>query len=360
MAQASSKGAATPAPPADRAALLAGLGGWLERRIGDACDLAIGDVVEPGQGFSNTTLCFRATWREAAGAPRERRLVARIQRDSGCPLLADIFHQWRVMAAIAANSEVAAPRLAWAEESPAVLGAPFFLMDWIEGRVPADYPSYHAEGWFADLPEADRSRGWWNAVAEMARLHRIDWRAFPFLAQGRTETPDAGFYLEHFVRRWFDWAANGRRYPFIEEAIAELERRKPATNQAGLVWNDARMGNTMFAADLSVAALLDFEVATLGPAEIDVGWWLYAEDIFTEHLGAPRNPAVPRREAARAGLERLYGRPLVDLDYFEALAALKHAVISIKAYGNDKKDDSGNSGGFAFATRRLERYLESA
>src|SRR3546814_13575259 len=92
-------------------------------------------------------------------------------------------------------------------------------MDCIDGRVPPDFPSYHAQGWFAEnLDAAGRDRMWWNGIEEMERLHRIDWRAFPFLAPGLEQAPTAVFYPDKFVSHWVDWRAQGPSFPVIEQS----------------------------------------------------------------------------------------------------------------------------------------------
>ncbi len=337
---------------------------WLQDRTAGASDLRIGQVIEPSQGLSSKTILFEASWVTDAQT-HSRGLVARIGRQTACPLLGDIFHQYRVMAAIRAASAAPVPTLVLAESDAAVLGAPFFLMDQVKGRVPGDFPSYHQQGWFAEaLSPAQRELAWWNGVKAMAQVHRAGWQPFGFLAPhgaaALTEPPTAGDYLEHFIAAWFTWAAEGQSYPLLEAAIRHLSETQPASEdqQAGLVWNDARMGNTMFGPDLQVAALFDFEVASLGPPEIDLAWWLYAEDIFSLQFGHPRLAGIPSRAEAIRGFEQLYGRAMPHFEYFEAIAALKHAVISIRDYRNSKKikkpDALPN-----FATGRLAAYLQA-
>jgi aminoglycoside phosphotransferase (APT) family kinase protein len=261
------------------------------------------------------------------------------------------------MEAVGANSDVLVPKLVAAEPDASVLGAPFFLMEQVEGRVPSDFPPYHAEGWFKDLAPAQRTQTWWNGIREMSRLHQVSWKAYPFLAEGATEMPTAGFYLQKSVRAWYDWAAEGRKFPIIDEGFRRLMDRQPATSQAGLVWNDARMGNTMFKYDLGVASLFDFDTASLGPAEIDMAWWLHMEDLFGCGFGPGKLEGTPNREQAMQGFEGVYGRPLVDFEYFEAVASLRHAVISVRSYGNGKIDDPSYATGLGWATERLQRYL---
>ncbi|MDB5686269.1 MAG: hypothetical protein JWR77_858 [Rhizorhabdus sp.] len=313
-------------------ALMQRLSAWLSARLPGAPEVAIRDVVEPAQGFSSRTILFTAAWGDT-----ERPLVARLQRDVAVPMLADVFHQYRVMRAVAGASDVRVPQIDFAEEDPAVLGTPFFLMDRINGRVPSDFPSYHAEGWFADLTAAEREQSWWNGITEMERLHRIDWRQFPFLNDAAGEAPTAGFYLEHFVARWFDWAAQGQSFPIVEDTLRFLLANQPPIHRSGLVWNDARLGNTMFRPDLGIASLLDFEVASLGPPEIDLAHWMYLDDIFSLNFGISRIAGIPDEAAAIAGFERIYGWKMPWFSFYQAIAALKILVLSIRDYSNDKK-----------------------
>lgn len=326
----------------DAAFPAARLATWLSARLPGATGVEVRDVVEPAQGFSSRTVLLTACWSEG-GIARSRPLVARLQRDVAVPMLADVFHQYRVMRAIAEHSSVRVPTIDFKEDDPAVLGAPFFLMDRIDGRVPPDFPSYHVEGWIADLDDAGRERHWWNGVREMHRLHTIDWRAFPFLADGRTDAPPSVFYLEKFVANWFDWAADGRSFPVIEEALRFLIANPPSGQQWGLVWNDARLGNTMFRLDGEVASLFDFEVATLGPPEVDLAHWMYLDDVFSLNFGVPRISGIPQEAEAIAGFERLYGRPMPYFSYYLAVAALKILILSVRDYSNNKTMDSPDS-----------------
>jgi aminoglycoside phosphotransferase (APT) family kinase protein len=336
--------------------LMQRLSGWLSARLLGTPSVEIRDVVEPTQGFSSRTILFTALWQEGSQVI-ERPLVARLQRDVAVPMLADVFHQYRVMRAIAGVSDVRTPKIDFAETDPTVLGTPFFLMDRIDGRVPSDFPSYHAEGWFADLTAADRNRSWWNGIVEMERLHRIDWRQFSFLSDGSESPPTAGYYLDAFVAHWFDWAAQGQSYPAVEESLKFLIANQPPVHQVGLVWNDARLGNTMFRTDLEVASLLDFEVASLGPPEIDLAHWMYLDDIFSLNFGIPRIDGIPDEAEAIAGFERTYGWKMPYFSYYQAVAALKILVLSIRDYSNDKKM-AAPAALPEFLVDRLDMYVE--
>ena len=332
------------------------LGEWLSARIAGAPAVEIRDVREPAQGFSSRTVMFTAAWTEG-GVPHERPLVARLQRDVAVPMLADVFHQYRVMRAIAAHSSVRVPTIDFMEDDPAVLGTPFFLMDRVEGRVPPDFPSYHEKGWIAEeLDAAERGRLWWNGIREMHRLHAIDWRAFPFLANGATAAPGAVFYLENFVARWYDWASDGRSFPQIEEALAFLIANPAPSRQSGCVWNDARLGNTMFRRDGEIASLFDFEVASLGPPEVDLAHWLYLDDVFSLNFGIAPIDGLPDEAEAITGFERIYGWPMPYFSYYQAVAALKILILSVRDYSNNKTMETPDALP-DFLVGRVELYL---
>lgn len=348
---------ADPAAAPDATGLMRQVGDWLSLQIPGTPPIDIRDVVEPTQGFSSRTILFTAVAARESGW-KERSFAARLQRDVAVPMLSDVFHQYRVMRAIADHSEVKVPHIEFAEKSGDVIGTPFFLMDRLDGRVPPDFPSYHAEGWFAEtLTAPDRARAWSNGVTEMERLHRIDWRAFPFLAPGLEQTPTAVFYLQNFIARWFDWAAQGQAFPVIEEALRFLIANPPPAERAGLVWNDARLGNTMFRPDgTEVVSLLDFEVATVGPAEIDLAHWLYLDDIFSANFGIARIAGIPDEEEAISGFERIYGHKMPYFSYYLAVAALKILILSVRDYSNGKTMDTPDALP-GFLVERLRHYL---
>jgi aminoglycoside phosphotransferase (APT) family kinase protein len=103
---------------------------------------------------------------------------------------------------------------------------------------------------------------------------------------------------------------------------------RPAVEYTGVVWGDARVGNIIFDDDLAVAAMVDWEGASVGPPEIDVGWWLMFETYLCEAQGLARPAGIPGRDATVARYEELAGRSLVDIGYFEILAGLVFSLIN--------------------------------
>src|SRR3546814_9868104 len=146
-------------------------------------------------------------------------------------MLADVFFQYNVMKAIGENSDTAIPNIPFVERTGAVLDEPFFLMDRVEGRVPTDFPGFHGEGWVFDLPEADRTRLWWNGIKAMEKLHRIGWEMFPFLAKQTEERPGHCFNMQNCMTPCMTLAAQAQPFHTVVDA------RGYKTNNARKTYN---------------------------------------------------------------------------------------------------------------------------
>jgi len=305
---------------------------WLSEQMPDASDVALSNVDTPSQGFSNETAYFDASWTED-GQRREESMVARIQ-PTGYQLFLDndVMLQWRMMRAIAASSDVPVPPLFFAETDPSVLGSPFFVMGKVEGRVPQQLPPYHVAGWLVDdLSLEQRETLWFNAIDTLGAIHRLDWHDdFAFLDRpGRGEI-GLDRYLG-WVEDWYAWATKGREFELADAAMLYLREHQPDDPAVGVVWGDACLGNVMVADDLSVAAILDWEMAALGPGEADLGWWLFMDEMFCEGFSLPRLEGIPSRDATIERYEHRVGRTVDDIEYYRLLAAMRMAVVTIRS-----------------------------
>jgi aminoglycoside phosphotransferase (APT) family kinase protein len=97
-----------------------------------------------------------------------------------------------------------------------------------------------------------------------------------------------------------------------------------------LVWGDPRVGNMIFSDDLTVAAAIDWEVASIGPAEIDLAHWLFFDEFTTEAAGVKRLDGWPDRETTIARYQELSGRTVRDLEFFEIMDRLFMATTLIR------------------------------
>ncbi|MDA8359007.1 MAG: phosphotransferase family protein [Actinomycetota bacterium] len=313
--------------PHDVAATLAR---WLATRLPAGAGPVVDDVQAPvSNGFSNETVLCRASWSER-GEPVHRRLVVRVAptRNTLFPD-ADFSIQYRVMEVLAdAGIGLPLPPLGWFEDDPSWLGVPFFTMDHVDGLVPADNLPYTMEGWVVDAAPRDQEHLWWSGLEAMATVHRADWRHLElgWLVERLPGRPGVDQQLAYY-RRFLDWTARGRPQPIAEAAWEWLvAHRPPEDGEPVLCWGDARPGNIIWR-DFVPAAVLDWEMATLGPPELDLGWWLYFDRQFSEGLGVARPPGFPDREETVARYAELVGRPLADLEYYEVLAGFRFSVI---------------------------------
>jgi aminoglycoside phosphotransferase (APT) family kinase protein len=301
---------------------------WLRPRLG--ADVVVSDLVVPdGSGYSNETLIFRVAW-TAEGEPRTADLAARL-RPIGYAVFPeyDLSLQYRCLESVAAHSTVPVPRVRWFEPGEAALGAPFFVMDRVEGQVPPDSPPYTAGGWLFDASPADQASLHRRALEVLASLHRLDWEdGFGFLERHDLGPPGMASQLAA-GRAYLVWAAEGGSLPLHEAALAWLEANRPDEPPIGLNWGDARIGNMMFR-DFEPVAVFDWEMATLGPAEVDLAWWLVLERYSAEGNGQPPLPGFPSREDTIARYEQLLGRPVRDLEYYEVWAALRFAIVLVR------------------------------
>ena len=305
---------------------------WLKRRLPGLTDLeVIGIHAAKGAGFSAETFFLDLHYHDA-GKAKTRSLVLRRQLVAdGLFMNADLGVQGSVMTALAKQSRVRVPRVVGVESDPSILGAPFLVMDKVEGRMVPQTPNYNKSGWLKDLPPARRFEVWRNAIEAMSEVHGVDRRNdFDCLAPGSRGEAGLTSYLD-WVAQWLRWSLRGRSHPVAESVIEYLRRDQPKDSSVGVLWGDATPANTLFGDDLSVRALLDWEMAALGPGEVDLGWWLYFDELFGAGMGVERLAGLPDRDDTIALYESLAGRVVGDMHYYEVLANLRMTIITMRA-----------------------------
>jgi aminoglycoside phosphotransferase (APT) family kinase protein len=225
------------------------------------------------------------------------------------------------------HSQIPVPRVLWNESDSSVLGRAFFVMEQIAGEVPADDPPFLMGGWLHDATPEEQSTAQRSLVEQLAALHRLDplELGFEFLdrpqfgAQGLEQ--DLGYW-----RHYLDWVSEGGALPVLESAYEWCEKHAPRqTGPAVLNWGDARYGNVIYGTDYRPAAIIDWEMALLGPAEIDLGWFIFLHN--TALMWLKDLPGF----RGQTELVQLYtselGREVSDLHYFEAWAGFRAAAI---------------------------------
>ncbi len=232
------------------------------------------------------------------------------------------------------------PQLLAACDDETVIGAPFYLMERVDGHVIVD-----------DLPEALDDRAGRAAACDelvdaLVELHAVDWQA---TALGQLARNSA--YVDRQLRRFNGlWEHNRtREVPDVEHVARWLEDHRPPAGPETIVHGDYRLGNVIYAetAPARLLAIFDWEMATVGDPLADVGYlcamWIEADDPdrgMYEVNGITRGEGFRRREDLIARYERGSGRAVGDVRYYEVLALWKSAIFM---EGNYRRAHSGLS-----------------
>lgn len=301
-------------------------------------------TVESGidsNGMSSETIVLTGQW-DQDGEQVQQKWVARVApTQADVPVFSSyrLDHQFEVMRLAGELTDVPVPTMRWLENTGSVLGTPFFLMDHVEGIVPPDVMPYTFGGnWFFDAP-ADKQRELQDSTVEvLAKLHSIPnaTNTFDFLTQA--DPPGDTALRRHFgwLKEWYDFSVPDiGNSPLVERALSWLEDNFPddvAATEPVLVWGDSRVGNVLYR-DFRPVAVLDWEMACVGPRELDVAWMVFAHMVFQELCGLAGLPGLPevlREDDVRATYRALTGVELGDLTWFYAYSAVVWACVFMR------------------------------
>lgn len=239
----------------------------------------------------------------------------------------DMAREHRVIAALA-GSAVPVPPVFGLCTDPDVNGAPFFVMGFVDGVV------LHDSAAAATLPDSVRGPLGLDVADVLAALHRLRPADIGLGDLGRHEN-----YIARQLKRWrAQWEqTRTHEVPAMDAAARLLEARIPVQQRSCLVHGDYRLGN-MIVAGGRVAALLDWELCTLGDPLADLGYlantWLMPEDLCgdvedtmpTTAGGFPACEALFARYAAQTGFD------LEAIDYYRAFSHWRIAAIRQGVY----------------------------
>jgi aminoglycoside phosphotransferase (APT) family kinase protein len=285
-----------------------------------------------GEGHSNITFLI-----ERGG---ERFVLRRPPRPPIPPSAHDVLREARLLTAVQ-DAQVRTPPVLAVCADESVIGAPFYVMEYIEGvvvttRMP---PAL-------DSPD-ERRRAGEQLVDALAEIHAVDWRACGLEGYGRPTG-----YLERQLRRFTGlWEHNKtRELPVIQELADWLADNMPDSPESTIVHGDYRLGNVMLAHDAParVIAIFDWELSTIGDPLADVGYmtvtWAEPQDpadtSFASLSAVTRQSGFPTREELIERYEAHTGRSMSALNWYQSLALWKAAVFM---EGNLKRFQAGAS-----------------
>ena len=307
--------------------------------------------VEPvGEGHSNVTYALRRDGAEL--------VLRRPPRGPLPPSAHDVLREARVLKALAGRARV--PTVVAACDDLAVIGAPFYVMERLEGDVIT-----------SALPPAldaleDRRRVGEELVDALVEVHAVDWRAAGLEGFGKPTG-----YLERQLRRFLGlWEHNRtREIPAVEAVAQWLRDHRPESGPATVVHGDYRLGNAMFApgSPARLTAIFDWEMATIGDPLADVGYmctmWVDRDDPpgTFELSKVTREEGFLTREEIIGRYEERSGRSMTDIRWYRTLALWKSIVFM---EGNYKRAISGATDdpylkGFGEGVVQLARRAEA-
>jgi aminoglycoside phosphotransferase (APT) family kinase protein len=257
-----------------------------------------------------------------------------------------IVREWRIIEALGGTDVPHTEALAVCTD-PAVLGRTFYLMGFVDGWSPMGLETT-PEGerpWPAPFDtDIEARKGLaYQLVEGIALLGGVDWRAKGLEDLGR---PD-GFH-ERQVDRWtaFLERIKGRELPGFDEAAAWLRSHQPIDYIPGLMHGDYQFANVMFehGAPARLAAVVDWEMGTVGDPKLDLGWVVHSwpEDTSEKSEGFSYVDmlGMPSRDEVLAHYAEVSGRQVDDIDYYCVLAKWKLAVVLEQGFqraGDDVK-----------------------
>ena len=262
-----------------------------------------------------------------AGAPESR--------DAG------ILREWRIIEALD-GTDVPHTKAIGVCTDHSVLGRTFYLMGFVDGWSPMETRAQWPAPFDTDI-EARRGLAF-QLVEGIALMGAVDWQAKGLADLGR---PD-GFH-ERQVDRWsaFLERIKGRELPGFDEAAAWLRAHKPLDFVPGIMHGDYQFANVMYehGAPARLAAIVDWEMGTVGDPKLDLGWVVHSwpdDTVDGEGLtgGYVDMTGMPNKNEVLAHYAQASGRQVDDIDYYCVLAKWKLAVVLEQGFqraGNDEK-----------------------
>ena len=269
---------------------------------------------------------------ELHGALRIPPPAAPANRDDG------ILREWRIIEALDGTDVPCTPAVGMCADT-SVLGRAFYIMGFVDGWSPMN-----TDGWPApfDSDLGARQGLAYQLVEGIALLGNVDWRARGLHDLGR---PD-GFH-ERQVDRWtaFLERIKGRDLPGFDVAAAWLRANRPIDYVPGLMHGDYQFANVMFehGAPARLAAIVDWEMGTVGDPKLDLAWVVQAWPADTSNIpgsagGYVDLSGMPSYDELLAHYASASGRQVDDMDYYVVLARWKLAIVLEQGFARAAAD----------------------
>ena len=262
----------------------------------------------------------------------DRWILRRPPRPPFAPKAHDVLREYRVLAALS-DQQVRTPTPLLACDDPAVIGAPFYLMEALDGLViKADTPPP------LGTPE-QRARVGDELVDSLVELHAVDIDVAKIGSRA-----SGASYLERQIALWsgqLDQRKLVREIPALTALTQHLSSQIPVSPTVSIVHGDFKLDNMFFspAAPARLIAILDWEMATLGDPLADLGFltatWTEPGESPDRTAGlssATAQPGFPTRSELASRYAELSGASLDQLAWYQGFALWKIAILLEASY----------------------------
>jgi aminoglycoside phosphotransferase (APT) family kinase protein len=267
----------------------------------------------------------------------DRWILRRSPRHVNVASAHDVLREYKILDAIK-DEPVSIARPILSCDDAGVFGAPFFVMERIEGSA---ILTHVPEQW-ADAPEL-HGRALEELVDALVAIHAVDWRAL-----GLGDLAHDGEYLPHQITRWLAQLASyqGRKLSSAARVAEWLNAHLPPDQPSALFHGDYKLDNVLFAPESPprIAAVVDWEMAGIGDPLVDLAWALifHPGPDGTIHLGVTKEPkfaieALPDRRQIIERYAHKSGRDTASIGWYDVFARWKLAIALEGSYAKFRR-----------------------
>lgn len=301
----------------DRAKIAEGLIAWFEQRDGNPVTV---EISRPPAGLSSETVLV-----DVHGASGTQSVVVRFPPTGDVTFPDyDLARQYQVQSALSDSVVPVAEQIAL-ETDTSWLGSPFIVMAKVPGRTLTISPAYTVSGWLSEASAEVQKRVVQDFVRRMADVNTLDPSVVDDAGLG-----GGGPTLEGMLDYWerfLTWSTGGGPTTDLYlAALARLRAELPDAPPPALLWGDPELANAVYDDSSEIVALLDWEMAAAGPAEVDLAWFTTLHEDTVETSGGDL-AGYPGRDAVIAIYEEALGRPITDFRWYELFGRVRSGSI---------------------------------
>ncbi len=330
---------------------------WLRRNLPDAEQLVLGDLSFPEEsGESSVSLILRTSNKgeESGYICRMKPRESQVFTDHDLPL------QYNLMKLVGEHG-VPVPPLLGFEADTTLVGSDFYIMGFVDGKVPTDNPPFSFGSWVTELNDEERATMWGNGLETLAKIHQID------LAEsdvaGIPTSADNESPVQHEIDKFNKLITDEIRQkmtPALARAVEYINDNAPADGPRRLCWGDSRVGNIIWQ-DLQPNAVIDWEMACVGDPLQDVSWWYWIDYVNSVGFGLERMGGLPSLEDIYERWHALTGLPIDHANYYDLFSVVRFAIILENKFSAMERAGMGRIENFClpFVEPQLEKCLSA-